>query len=224
MDEGSLKIGDTVEMAHVDQGRSSVDPEKTVFEEIPQGNDEITLGSRSVQSRAYLLLFNVKGAEQQKKIGVLSGGERNRLSVAKSFMKGSNLLLLDEPTDDGDFWFIKSLEDALLDYCGCAVIISIVSFSLFPFTVKAASIILKFHVEHVFSLTFILIHLKSYDDDSMFQDRFFLDRVATHILAFESDSWVVWHEGNWQSYNEGKVRRLGNTTPKRTEFAKMPAL
>ena len=132
LNEGSLKIGDTVEMAYVDQRRSSVDPEKSVFEEISQGNDEITLGTRSVQSRAYLSWFNFKGADQQKKIGVLSGGERNRLTMAKSFMKGSNLLLLDEPTNDGDFWFIKSLEDALLDYGGCAVIISHVSLSLFP--------------------------------------------------------------------------------------------
>ena len=127
LDGGTLKIGSTVELAYVDQDRSSVDYDKTVFEEISGGEDEISLGNRTVQSRAYLSWFNFKGADQQKKVGNLSGGERNRLNMANVFMKGSNLLLLDEPTNDADVFFLNSLENALLNYAGCAVIISHVS-------------------------------------------------------------------------------------------------
>lgn len=127
LDGGSVKVGETVDIAYIDQSRTSVDREKTVFEEISGGNDEIILGSRTVQSRAYLSWFNFKGGDQQKKVGNLSGGERNRLNMAKVFMKGSNLLLIDEPTNDADNFFMKSLESALLNYAGCAVVISHVS-------------------------------------------------------------------------------------------------
>lgn len=164
-DKGTLKVGETVVMGYVDQSRDALDSNKTVWEEISNGNDEIELGKRKIPSRAYCGLFNFKGADQQKKVGLLSGGERNRVHLAKMLKSGANVLLLDEPTNDLDVETLRSLEEGLLDFAGCAIVIT--------------------------------------------HDRFFLDRIATHILAFEGDSQVVWFEGNYQSYEEDKKRRLG---------------
>jgi len=165
-DAGTLEIGQTVEIAYVDQSRDALDPEKTVWEEISGGLDEIELGRGvTVNSRAYCSWFNFRGTDQQKKVGVLSGGERNRVHLAKLLKSGGNLLLLDEPTNDLDVDTLRALEDALLDFPGCAVVIS--------------------------------------------HDRWFLDRIATHILAFEGDSRVVWFEGNYQEYEADRRRRLG---------------
>lgn len=163
--EGTIRIGDTVVLGYVDQSRDSLDPNKTVWEEISQGLDEIELGKRKMPSRAYCSSFNFKGTDQQKKVGQLSGGERNRVHLAKMLKSGVNVLLLDEPTNDLDIDTLRALEDALLDYAGCAVIIS--------------------------------------------HDRWFLDRIATHILAFEGDSHVEWFEGNYQAYEVDHKRRLG---------------
>ncbi|MCE2716167.1 MAG: energy-dependent translational throttle protein EttA [Alphaproteobacteria bacterium] len=164
-DQGELKIGDTVAMGYVDQSRDSLDAKKSVWEEISNGHDEIELGKRKMPSRAYCGLFNFKGPDQQKKVGQLSGGERNRVHLAKMLKSGANVLLLDEPTNDLDVETLRSLEEGLLDFAGCAIVIT--------------------------------------------HDRFFLDRIATHILAFEGDSQVVWFEGNFQAYEEDKKRRLG---------------
>jgi len=164
-DEGTLKIGETVQIGYVDQSREALDPNKTVFEEITGGNDEIELGKKKVASRAYVSWFNFKGAGQQRRVGTLSGGERNRVHLAKLLKKGSNLLLLDEPTNDLDVDTLRALEEALLNFAGCAVLIS--------------------------------------------HDRWFLDRIATHMLAFEGDSQVVWFQGNYQDYEADKKRRLG---------------
>jgi energy-dependent translational throttle protein EttA len=164
-DEGTLKIGETVRIGYVDQSREALDANKTVFEEITGGNDEIELGKRKVASRAYVSWFNFKGAGQQRRVGTLSGGERNRVHLAKLLKKGSNLLLLDEPTNDLDVDTLRALEEALLNFAGCAVVIS--------------------------------------------HDRWFLDRVATHMLAFEGDSQVVWFQGNYQDYEADRKRRLG---------------
>lgn len=164
-DQGELKVGDTVVMGYVDQSRDSLDANKTVWEEISNGHDEVELGKRKMPSRAYCGLFNFKGSDQQKKVGQLSGGERNRVHLAKMLKSGANVLLLDEPTNDLDVETLRSLEEGLLDFAGCAIVIS--------------------------------------------HDRFFLDRIATHILAFEGDSQVVWFEGNFQTYEEDKKRRLG---------------
>jgi len=164
-DTGTLKIGDSVIMGYVDQSRDALNPTKTVWEEISDGHDEILLGKRSIQSRAYCALFNFKGPDQQKRVGQLSGGERNRVHLAKVLKSGANVLLLDEPTNDLDVETLRSLEEGLLDFGGCAIIIS--------------------------------------------HDRWFLDRIATHILAFEGTSQVVWFEGNYQSYEEDRKRRLG---------------
>jgi ATP-binding cassette ChvD family protein len=164
-DKGSLKVGETVVMGYVDQSRDSLDANKTIWEEISNGHDEIELGKRKMPSRAYCSLFNFKGSDQQKKVGLLSGGERNRVHLAKMLKSGANVLLLDEPTNDLDVETLRSLEEGLLDFAGCAIVIT--------------------------------------------HDRFFLDRIATHILAFEGDSQVVWFEGNYQSYEEDKKRRLG---------------
>jgi ATP-binding cassette ChvD family protein len=164
-DAGSLKVGETVVMGYVDQSRDALDPKKTVWEEISGGHDEIILGKRAMPSRAYCGLFNFKGSDQQKRVGQLSGGERNRVHLAKILKSGANVLLLDEPTNDLDVETLRSLEEGLLDFAGCAIVIS--------------------------------------------HDRFFLDRIATHILAFEGDSQVVWFEGNYQSYEEDRKRRLG---------------
>ena len=164
-DAGGMKIGDSVKLGYVDQSRDALDPNKTVWEEISGGNDVIYLGKREINSRAYCSTFNFKGGDQQKKVGVLSGGERNRVHLAKMLKSGANVLLLDEPTNDLDVETLRALEEALEDYAGCAVVIS--------------------------------------------HDRWFLDRLATHILAFEGDSHVEWFEGNFQDYEADKVRRLG---------------
>ncbi|MFM8911078.1 MAG: energy-dependent translational throttle protein EttA [Gemmatimonadota bacterium] len=163
-DGGTLTIGETVQLAYADQTRT-LDPNKTVWEEISGGNELVLVGNKELNSRAYLSSFNFKGTDQQKKVGILSGGERNRLHLAKTLMSGGNLLLLDEPTNDLDVDTLRALEVALLDYSGCAVVIS--------------------------------------------HDRWFLDRVATHILAFEGNSEVVWFEGNYQAYIEDLKRRKG---------------
>ena len=177
-DNGAIRIGDTVKLGYVDQSREELVANKTVFEEISGGNDVIKLGAREVPSRAYVGWFNFKGADQQKKVGQLSGGERNRLHLAKMLKSGANLILLDEPTNDLDVETLSSLEAALEDFPGCAVIIS--------------------------------------------HDRFFLDRIATHILSFEGDSHVEWFEGNFEDYEEDKKRRLGEDSvlPKRIKYKK----
>jgi len=177
-DNGEIRVGDTVKLGYVDQSRDTLDGKKTVFEEISGGNDVIKLGAREVPSRAYVGWFNFKGPDQQKKVGQLSGGERNRVQLAKMLKSGANLILLDEPTNDLDVETLSSLEAALEDFPGCAVIIS--------------------------------------------HDRFFLDRVATHILSFEGDSHVEWFEGNFESYEEDKKRRLGEDAviPKRIKYKK----
>ncbi|MGN6371578.1 MAG: energy-dependent translational throttle protein EttA [Solirubrobacteraceae bacterium] len=164
-DSGTLELGDTVQLAYVDQSRDALDPEKTVWEEISDGLDHLTLGERVVNSRQYTAGFNFKGSDQQKKIGKLSGGERNRVHLAKLLRTGGNLLLLDEPTNDLDVDTLRALEEALLAFPGCAVVIS--------------------------------------------HDRWFLDRVATHVLAFEGDSQVTWFEGNFEAYEENRHERLG---------------
>ena len=176
-DAGTIRLGDTVKTSYVDQSRSHLDDKKNVWEEISGGNDMISLGGkREIPSRAYCGWFNFKGADQQKKVGLLSGGERNRVHLAKLLKEGGNLLLLDEPTNDLDTETLSALESALEDFPGCAVIIS--------------------------------------------HDRFFLDRIATHILAFEGDSHVEWFEGNFADYEEDKKRRLGDhaTDPHRIKF------
>jgi ATP-binding cassette ChvD family protein len=175
-DDGSIRLGDTVKLGYVDQSRDHLNDKKTVWEEISGGNDMITLGKREVPSRAYCGWFNFKGPDQQKKVGQLSGGERNRVHLAKMLKDGGNLILLDEPTNDLDVETLSSLEAALEDFPGCAVVIS--------------------------------------------HDRFFLDRLATHILAFEGDSHVEWFEGNFEAYEEDKRRRLGDAAvePHRVTF------
>ncbi|WP_439515642.1 energy-dependent translational throttle protein EttA [Oceanibaculum nanhaiense] len=164
-DSGAIRIGETVKLAYVDQSRDDLEANKTVWEEISGGNDEIELGKRKMQSRAYVSLFNFRGSDQQKKVGQLSGGERNRVHLAKMLKSGGNVIMLDEPTNDLDVDTLRSLEEGLLEFAGCAVVIS--------------------------------------------HDRWFLDRVATHILAFEGDSQVVLFEGNYQAYEEDRHRRLG---------------
>jgi ATP-binding cassette ChvD family protein len=164
-DSGSITIGDSVQLGYVDQSRDALDPNKTVWEEISEGNEIIYLGKREINSRGYCSTFNFKGGDQQKKVGMLSGGERNRVHLAKMLKSGANLLLLDEPTNDLDVETLRALEEALEDFAGCAVIIS--------------------------------------------HDRFFLDRIATHMLAFEGDSHVEWFEGNFLDYEEYSKRRRG---------------
>ncbi|MBQ4084751.1 MAG: energy-dependent translational throttle protein EttA [Alphaproteobacteria bacterium] len=164
-DDGTFRIGETVSLGYVDQSRDSLDNNKTVWQEISDGKDMIQLGKKEVPSRSYVAGFNFKGADQQKKVGQLSGGERNRVHMAKMLQKGANVILLDEPTNDLDVETLRALEEALLDFAGCAVITS--------------------------------------------HDRWFLDRLATHILAFEGDSQVVWFEGNYAEYEADKKRRLG---------------
>jgi ATP-binding cassette ChvD family protein len=178
-DGGTLRIGDTVTIGYVDQSRDALSANKSVFEEISGGSDEIELGKKKIASRAYVSWFNFKGAAQQRKVGTLSGGERNRVHLAKLLKKGSNLLLLDEPTNDLDVDTLRALEEALLTYSGCAVVIS--------------------------------------------HDRWFLDRIATHMLAFEGDSQVVWFEGNYQDYEADRKRRLGAAAdqPHRIKYRKL---
>jgi ATP-binding cassette ChvD family protein len=175
-DKGKIEIGDSVQLGYVDQSRDSLDPEKTVWQEISGGNELLYLGKREMNSRAYTGAFNFKGGDQQQKVGTLSGGQRNRVHLAKMLKSGANVLLLDEPTNDLDTETLAALEEALEDFAGCAVIIS--------------------------------------------HDRMFLDRLATHILAFEGDSHVEWFEGNFQDYEEDKKRRLGEDSvmPKRIKY------
>ena len=175
-DNGALKLGETVKLGYVDQSRDALDDSKTVWEVISDGLDELELGKRTMPSRAYVSLFNFKGSDQQKRVGQLSGGERNRVHLARMLKSGANVLLLDEPTNDLDVDTLRALEEALLDFAGCAVVVS--------------------------------------------HDRWFLDRIATHILAFEGDSHVEWFEGNYQAYEEDKKRRLGADAaqPKRIKY------
>jgi ATP-binding cassette ChvD family protein len=177
-DSGTVTFGDTVELSYVDQSRDSLDDKKTVWDEISGGNDIIQLGDAEVNSRAYCSSFNFKGGDQQKPLGLLSGGERNRVHLAKLLKDGGNVLLLDEPTNDLDIETLRALEDALTDFAGCAVVIS--------------------------------------------HDRFFLDRICTHMLAFEGNSHVEWFEGNFEDYEEDKKRRLGPDAcePKRVKYKK----
>jgi ATP-binding cassette ChvD family protein len=178
-DGGTLRIGETVKLGYVDQSRDALDAAKSVWEEISGGEDELMVGKRAVPSRAYVSWFNFKGAQQQRKLGTLSGGERNRVHLAKLLRAGSNLLLLDEPTNDLDVDTLRALEEALLNFAGCAVVIS--------------------------------------------HDRWFLDRIATHMLAFEGDSKAVWFEGNYQDYEADRHRRLGAEadTPHRIKYRKL---
>jgi ATP-binding cassette ChvD family protein len=164
-DSGKIRVGETVELSHVDQLRDQLDPEKTVWELISEGNEEIQLGNKRLNSRAYVSRFNFSGQDQQKKVGILSGGERNRVQLAMMLKKGSNVLLLDEPTNDLDVNTLRALEEALTSYAGCVLVIS--------------------------------------------HDRWFLDRIATHILAFEGESTIRWFEGSYSEYEEDRKRRLG---------------
>ncbi len=178
-DSGTMRLGETVQVGYVDQSRDDLDPNKSVFDVITGGEDELELGKRKVASRAYVSWFNFKGGTQQRKVGQLSGGERNRVHLARLLRKGCNLLLLDEPTNDLDVDTLRALEDALLEFPGCAVVIS--------------------------------------------HDRWFLDRIATHILAFEGDSQVTWFEGNYQDYEADRKRRLGAAAdqPHRLKYRKL---
>jgi ATPase subunit of ABC transporter with duplicated ATPase domains len=177
-DAGTIRVGETVQLGYVDQSRT-LDPEKSIWEEISGGSDIIKLGPREVNSRAYVGRFNFSGSDQQKKVGALSGGERNRVHLAKMLKEGSNVLLLDEPTNDLDVNTMRALEEALENFAGCAVVIS--------------------------------------------HDRWFLDRIATHILAFEGDSRVYWFEGNFSEYEEDKRARLGEdaTQPHRIKYRQL---
>jgi ATPase subunit of ABC transporter with duplicated ATPase domains len=178
-DAGELKVGSTVELAYVDQSRESLNDSRTVYEEITDGQELLNVGGREVNGRAYCAGFNFKGSDQQKKVGDLSGGERNRVHLAKLLKSGGNVLLLDEPTNDLDVDTLRALEGALEEFPGCAVVIS--------------------------------------------HDRWFLDRIATHMLAFEGDSKVVWFEGNYQDYEADRKRRLGADAdqPHRIKYRKL---
>ncbi len=178
-DAGELRLGDTVELAYVDQSRDALDPDKSIWEEISGGNDQILVGDRKVASRAYVAGFNFRGPDQQKKVGALSGGERNRVHLAKLLRRGGNLLLLDEPTNDLDVDTLRALEEALLSFAGCAVVVS--------------------------------------------HDRWFLDRIATHVLAFEGDSQVTWFEGNFEAYESWRREQLGEDAdrPHRITYKKL---
>ncbi|RPI69280.1 MAG: ATP-binding cassette domain-containing protein, partial [Ignavibacteriae bacterium] len=177
-DSGSFSVGDTVKLGYIDQNRP-LDPEKTIWEEITGGHDTIMLGTREMSSRAYVARFNFSGSDQQKKVTMLSGGERNRVHLAKMLKEGANVLLLDEPTNDLDVNTLRALEEALNGFAGCVVVIS--------------------------------------------HDRWFLDRIATHILAFEGDSNVVWFDGNYSQYEEDRHRRLGTDAdrPHRISYRKL---
>jgi ATPase subunit of ABC transporter with duplicated ATPase domains len=173
-DSGNVKIGETVQLSYVDQSHKDLIPEKTVFEVIGAGNEHIMIGSAQLNVRAYVSKFNFTGADQQKKVGVLSGGERNRVHLAITLREGGNVLLLDEPTNDIDINTLRALEEALENFAGCALIIS--------------------------------------------HDRWFIDRLATHILAFEDEGEVIFFEGNFEDYEEAKKKRLGDVTPHRPRF------
>ena len=178
-DAGELRIGPTVEFGYVDQNRDALQPEQTVYEVISGGNDNLERGGKKINSRAYVSRFNFRGPDQEKKVGVLSGGERNRVHLAKLLRCGSNVLLLDEPTNDLDVDTLRALEEAILNYAGCVVVIS--------------------------------------------HDRWFLDRLCTHILAFEGDGYVHWCEGNFQTYEEQRKQRLGIAAdePHRFKYKKL---
>ena len=177
-DEGAFRLGETVKLAYVDQSRDALDPNKTVWQEVSQGLDVLTVNKRDINTRSYVGSFNFRGSDQQKKVGLLSGGERNRVHLAKTLTEGGNLILLDEPTNDLDIETLQNLEEALEEFAGCAVVIS--------------------------------------------HDRWFLDRLATHILAFEGDSHVEWFEGNFEAYEQDKMRRMGadSIIPHRIKFQK----
>ena len=176
-DSGTFEVGSTVEIAYVDQEHDSLDPNKSVWEVISEGNELITLGGKEINSRAYVSRFNFSGTDQNKKVGQLSGGERNRVHLALTLKQGANLLLLDEPTNDLDVNTLRALEEGLDNFGGCAVIIS--------------------------------------------HDRWFLDRICTHILAFEGDSQVYWFEGTYSEYEENKKKRLGDNGPTRIRYKKL---
>jgi sulfate-transporting ATPase len=178
-DAGDLEVGETVKISYIDQSRDSLDPDKTVWQEVSGGLDQMIVGKQVINSRQYCASFNFKGGQQQQKVGTLSGGQRNRLHLAKQLASGGNLLLLDEPTNDLDTETLRALEDAVLSYAGCAVIIS--------------------------------------------HDRWFLDRVCTHVLAFKGDSQVVWFEGNFQAYEEYRKDVLGEDVdrPHRITYKKL---
>jgi ATPase subunit of ABC transporter with duplicated ATPase domains len=176
-DAGAFKVGETVKSAYVEQSRESLEGYKTIWEVISDGQEVMTLGTRAVNSRAYCAQFGFTGADQQKKVGILSGGERNRVLLARVLKSGANLLLLDEPTNDLDVNSIRALEEALETFAGCAVIIS--------------------------------------------HDRWFLDRIATHILAFEGDSQMYFFEGSYSDYEENKKKRLGDDAPHRIKYKKL---
>jgi ATPase subunit of ABC transporter with duplicated ATPase domains len=177
-DSGTFRLGETVKLSYVDQSRDALDPNKTIWQEVSQGLDILTVGKREINTRSYVGSFNFKGGDQQKKVGLLSGGERNRVHLAKTLTTGGNVILLDEPTNDLDIETLQNLEEALDEFAGCAVVIS--------------------------------------------HDRWFLDRLCTHILAFEGDSHVEWFEGNFEAYEEDKKRRLGadSLIPHRIKFHK----
>ena len=176
-DSGEFEVGETVKVSYVDQMHAEIDPEKTVWEVISGGNEIIELGKVSMPSRAYVSKFNFSGSDQQKKVGYLSGGERNRLHLAMTLKQEANVLLLDEPTNDIDINTLRALEEALENFAGCAVIIT--------------------------------------------HDRWFLDRIATHILAYEGDSQWYWYEGDYTEYEEAKKKRLGDHEPRRPRFKKL---
>ena len=176
-DKGTFEVGPTVKIAYIDQQHKAIDPEKTVYQVISGGSDLINLGGREVNARAYVSKFNFSGTDQEKKCGVLSGGERNRLHLALALKEDANVLLLDEPTNDIDVNTLRALEGGLENFAGCAVVVS--------------------------------------------HDRWFLDRIATHILAFEGDSKVVYFEGSYSEYEESKRKRLGDVTPKRIRYKKL---
>ena len=177
-DSGTFRVGETVKLAYVDQSRDALDPAKTVWQEVSQGLDILAVGKREINTRSYVGSFNFRGGDQQKKVGQLSGGERNRVHLAKTLTTGGNVILLDEPTNDLDIETLQNLEEALEEFAGCAVVIS--------------------------------------------HDRWFLDRLCTHILAFEGDSHVEWFEGNFEAYEDDKKRRLGadSLIPHRIKFHK----
>jgi len=176
-DDGSIRIGETVKIGYVDQRHKEIDQDKSVYEVISGGNEVIEVGGQTINSRAYCSKFNFQGADQQKKCGVLSGGERNRLHLAMTLKTEANVLLLDEPTNDIDVNTLRALEEGIQNFAGCAVVIS--------------------------------------------HDRWFLDRICTHILAFEGDSQVVYFEGDFSEYEENKKKRLGDTTPHRIKYKKL---
>ena len=176
-DEGSFSVGETVKIAYVDQQHAEINPNKSIWEQISSGNELLDLGGREINSRAYVSRFNFSGSDQQKKVSVLSGGERNRLHLAMTLKQGANVLLLDEPTNDLDVNTLRALEEALENFAGCAVIIS--------------------------------------------HDRWFLDRVCTHILAFEGDSQAYYFEGGYSDYEENRKKRLGDKGPERIKYKKL---